>query len=278
MSKELKCVELNEKQLRKLQLLQVDMLVEFDRICKKYKIGYILDAGTLLGAVRHKGFITWDDDIDIRMLRSEYEHFCKIVRKELNQEIYFFQNEITDKNYFWGFAKIRRNGTEFVRLGQEHLKMKTGVFIDIFPCDGVPNNIILRKIHNFVALLSRKITYARIGARIEKKWLFKLGYQILSIVPVKTSFAIIHFLARTCDERKKRLVGCISWYGKKDKMGFKKEWFSDRSEIVFEGKEFQVPKDYHGFLVHSFGEDYMTPPPMEKRVGSALATAVKLID
>ncbi len=278
MSNEQKCVKLNENQLRKLQLLQVDMLVEFDRICRKHNIEYILDAGTLLGAVRYKGFIPWDDDIDIRMLRSDYEHLCKIINKEIDQNLYFFQNENTDKKYYWGYAKIRRNGTEFVRLGQEHLKMKTGIFIDIFPCDGVPTNKLLRVIHNFLALISRKITYARIGSRSEKNWFPRLGYIILSIIPVNLSFAIIHLLAHLCDERKNDLVGCISWYGKKDKVGFKKEWFTKHTEIEFEGSKFKAPKDHHGFLVHSFGEDYMTPPPVEKRNGSALATSVRFID
>ncbi len=270
-----RCVKLDNQQLRNLQLLQVDMLIEFDRICNKYGIGYILDAGTLLGAIRYKKFIPWDDDIDIRMLRSEYERFCEVVVKEMDQEQYFFQNEKTDKNYFWGYAKIRKTDTEFIRLGQEHLTMKTGVFIDIFPCDGVPNNIILKKLHNIAALISRKITYSRIGKRNEKNWAFKLGYQILSKIPISVSFGIIHFLKYICNEKNKKLVGCISWYGKKDKSGFKKEWFIDRCLIEFEEMKFQAPKDYHGFLIHSFGADYMIPPPVEKRVGSALATKIK---
>ncbi|HWT73642.1 MAG TPA: LicD family protein [Mobilitalea sp.] len=278
MTESQECVKLNEHELRKMQLLQLDMLIEFDRICNKHNIGYILDAGTLLGAVRNKGFIPWDDDIDVRMLRSEYEHFCRVVRKELDKGKYFFQNEETDPDYFWGYAKIRRNGTEFIRLGQEHLKMKTGVFIDIFPCDGVPGNKMVRKIHNFFALLSRKITYSRIGVRTEKNPIVRIGYRILMIFPVTLSFHIIHWLSRNCDERRNNLVGCIAWYGDKDKTGFKKEWFTERQYIEFEGKQFQAPKDYHGFLVHSFGKDYMTPPPMEKRIGSALATSVKLID
>ncbi len=273
-----KCVILESDELRKLQLLQIDMLIEFDRICKKNNIGYILDAGTLLGAVRYKGFIPWDDDIDIRMLRSDYESFCKIVEADLNSEKFIFQNEKTDKEYIWGYAKIRRKGTDFIRLGQEHLRMKTGVFIDIFPCDGLPKFKINKMIYNFLALMSRKIAYSRIGAKTEKNKYMRVLYKVLRCIPVKVSFIIIDILSRVIDERNKELVGCISWYGKKDKLGFKKEWFTDRILIDFEGMMFYAPKDYDGFLIHSFGEDYMTPPPEEKRVGSALATTVKLID
>lgn len=271
-------IKLDEVELRKLQLLQVDMLMEFDRICNKYKIAYIIDAGTLLGAVRYKGFIPWDDDIDIRMLRSDYVRFCKVARKELDNRLYYFQNVKTEKDYLWGYAKIRRVGTEFIRAGQEHLKMKTGVFIDIFPCDGLPNNKVVKKVHNMIALASRKISYARVGKKVEKKIMTRFLYQLLCLIPNKVSLLLTKFLAIICNERKQSLVGCISWYGDKDINGFKKIWFTNRCYIEFEGNKYQAPEDYHGFLVHSFGEDYMTPPPVAERVGSAVATSIKLIN
>lgn len=271
-------IKLSQEELRKLQLIQIDMLLEFDRICNKYNIPYIMDAGTLLGAVRHKGFIPWDDDIDIRMLRSDYIRFCKVVKNELDEHLYYFQNDKTEKNYLWGYAKIRRVGTEFIRTGQEHLKMKTGVFIDIFPCDGVPDNKVLKKIHNSIALASRKISYARVGKKVEKNIRIRFLYQLLCFIPNKISLFLIEFLSRICNEKNHDLVGCIAWYGEKDKNGFEKEWFKNRCKVDFEGNKYQAPKDYHGFLVHSFGEDYMTPPPVAKRVGSALATSIKLID
>lgn len=99
---------LNSEEHRKLQLIELELLEEVDRICDKYNIQYILDSGSLLGAVRHKGFIPWDDDADISMTRSEYEKFCKVCTEELKGSNFFFQNDNTDKYYRWGYGKLIR--------------------------------------------------------------------------------------------------------------------------------------------------------------------------
>ena len=102
--------ELTPKQFRKMQLTQLDMLVDFDRVCRKHGINYVIFTGTLLGAVRHKGFIPWDDDADIGILREDYEKFKK-VSNELNPEICYFQNHETDPEYRWEYGKLRRSNT-----------------------------------------------------------------------------------------------------------------------------------------------------------------------
>ena len=136
-------VKIEGELLRKLQMTELEMLIEVDRICRKYNIQYFLDGGTLLGAIRHNGFIPWDDDADIIMLRGEYEKFCKACKKELDTERFFLQDYRTDKHYLWGFAKMRRNHTTFLREGQEHVKCHTGVCIDIFYCDNIPDDPLL---------------------------------------------------------------------------------------------------------------------------------------
>ena len=115
---------------RKLQLLELDLLIELDRICRENHITYQIWAGTQLGAVRHKGFIPWDDDADVVMLREEYEKFRE-VSDQLNPDICFFQDHYNDPEYRWQYGKLRRTGTKYIRLGQEHIKCRTGVFIDV---------------------------------------------------------------------------------------------------------------------------------------------------
>ncbi len=122
-----KVKEIQGKEFRTLQMIQFQMLIEFDRVCRKNNIHYSIDGGTLLGAVRHKGFIPWDDDIDIAMLREDYEKL-KTVVNEFDPEICFFQDHETDPAYRWGYGKLRRTGTVFIRAGQEHINCKTVVF------------------------------------------------------------------------------------------------------------------------------------------------------
>ena len=112
-----KKIELSGHNLRRLQLNLLEMLIEIDRICRKYQIQYSLDGGTLLGAVRHGGFIPWDDDIDVIMRRSEYRKFYRACQKDLDSSRFFLQEYRTDRHYRWGYEKLRRRDTEFIRLG-----------------------------------------------------------------------------------------------------------------------------------------------------------------
>ena len=131
-------VNLDDKQLRQLQLIELEMLLEVDRICRKNQINYTITGGTLLGAVRHKGFIPWDDDADVALLRDEYERFCDACEKDLDKEKFFLQNWETDKNFNSGYAKLRRNNTHYVRVGQVKMKYHNGIympnFLRIFVC------------------------------------------------------------------------------------------------------------------------------------------------
>ena len=110
------------------------LLRELDRICTKYDIPYWLDGGTLLGAIRHGGFIPWDDDIDVAMLRNDYYRFLEVAKTELRDDIYL-QTRETDSDYPMFFAKLRDKYSTFHEPMYERLKCHKGIFLDIFPFD-----------------------------------------------------------------------------------------------------------------------------------------------
>ena len=204
-------VKIEGELLRKLQLMELEMLIEVDRICRKYDIQYFLDGGTLLGAVRHDGFIPWDDDADIIMLHEEYEKFYNACKKELNTERFFLQDYRTDKHYLWGFAKMRRNGTTFLREGQEHVKCHTGVCIDIFYCDNVPDNPMLRRLHYFYCYCIRKGQYSSVGKKAEKSPFLRAWYTLISKIPRDFWFWQLEMLTDRTSRKKTRLVRHVTF-------------------------------------------------------------------
>ena len=173
-------IKVGGDQLRQLQLIQLEMLVEVDRICRKCEIKYNIIAGTLLGAVRHGGYIPWDDDADVALLRPEYEKFRKACKTELDRSRFYFQDHRNTKGYRWGYGKLRRKHTLFLREYQEDMPYKQGVFIDIFPLDGVPDNYILRSLYNFECFCVRKILWSKVGKKADSVFWKRQIYKLLS--------------------------------------------------------------------------------------------------
>ena len=263
--------ELTKEQLRKMQLMEVEMVAEFDRVCRKHNILYSIDGGTLLGAVRHKGFIPWDDDMDIVMLREEYEKFKKVAH-EMNPDLCYFQDHSTDPNYLWGYAKLRRTGTSFVRIGQEHLKFKTGIAIDIFPLDDVPKSLIGQMLLDFYCFCLRKILWSEVAKKNEKGF-WKLWFKLINHISADRVHKSIDRMAaksRNDSPNRVRVLLFISngkLYFKsplKIRYSMPKEWFTDLSEYDFEGYKFWGTRDYDTRLTYQY-RDYMTLPPEDKR-------------
>lgn len=266
-------IQLTPENLRRLQLVELELLDEVDRICRKNNIQYTLYAGTLLGAVRHQGFIPWDDDADVNMLREDYEKLKKVA-DQLNPEICFFQDHDTDPNYRWGYGKIRRTGTKYVRAGQEHLKFETGIFIDVFPLDNVPNSLVGRVLQDWYCFFLRKILYSEVGKVSEKESPFARGvYSVLSRIPTDFVFRRLKRMTRNNKNSDPNDVRVLTFRaaGKlytrnslKSQYGVKKEWLREFAEYDFEGKKLMGPKNYDAYLSYMYG-DYMTPLPPEKR-------------
>lgn len=258
-------IKLEGETLRRLQLTELELMKEVDRICRKNKIDYSLDGGTLLGAVRHKGFIPWDDDADIMMTREEYERFYKACKKDLNTGKYFFQEFRTDPEYRWGYAKLRKNGTVFLREGQEHVKCHTGVCIDIFVFDKVPDHYLSRRFHWIMCFLVRKGLYSVVGAKNAKNSIIRLWYHILSLFPRNFWVHWLSCLVSSEQSKSRKLFSHLTYPNRKSiRFGLAGNYFDDYVDIEFEGYQFRTIKEYHHYLTELF-DDYMILPPTDKR-------------
>ena len=273
-------------ELRKLQLTQLELLREVDSICRKNNLRYFLSTGTLIGAVRHKGFIPWDDDVDVSMPYDDYIKFCKICETELDNKIFFLQTKDTDKYYEYIFAKLRLQNTLYIRKGQEHMKYHHGICIDIFPWYPVPTNAILESIFIKIVKWCKTILWSPIGAISEKRIFYKFLYRLLSFVPAKIPHGIIHKMCSWCSGDLLIDIG-EPFYGNK-KINKKRHSFINETrlqvkkhlqvtkiiEMEFEGYNYFAPSNYHYYLTFMYG-DYMTLPPIESRQGNHLASTIK---
>lgn len=260
-------IEFTPEMLRQLQMIQLEILLELDRICTRHNINYSLDGGTLLGAVRHKGFIPWDDDIDVIMLREEYERFFKICRTELDEDRFFLQEHRTDPHYRVGYTRIRRKNTVYVRAGQEKLKHQTGVLIDIFVLDNVPNSVPLRYLHRGVRFCFRKILWSATGRIVTPNIALRLLYGIVSVIPADAAFLGFEMLAKICNRKDTELVCHYAMTypnPKTNGFGTPSDLMHDYSNLEFEGHMFMAIKEYDRYLTMLYG-DYMVPPPPEQQ-------------
>ena len=275
---------LNPKQFRKMQLTELDMLVEFDKVCRKNNIKYVLFGGSLLGAIRHQGFIPWDDDADIGMLRQDYDEFKK-VSSQMDPSICYFQDHDTDPEYRWGYGKLRRTNTTYVRVGQEHLKCKTGIFVDVFPMDDVPLTLWGQIIQDFKLFLLRKVLWSEVAKKQSSGIVFVL-YSLLSKINVEFVFRIYKEYAKLSENSSPNRVRCLSFpaTGKlykrnplRERYSMPKSWFLERKEYTFEGKKFYGSKDYDTVLKYIYG-DYMKIPPEKDRKQHSPFSIIKFHD
>ena len=257
-------IQLDGKTLRRVQLIQLELLTEVDRICKKCAIRYNIIAGTLLGAVRHGGYIPWDDDADVALLRPEYEKFRKACETELDQTKFVFQDHRNTPGYRWGYGKLRRKDTVFLREHQEHMPYMQGIFIDVFPLDNVPDNYLLRSIHNFQCFCIRKILWSEVGRVAHKNPVMRKWYGLLSRAPLKTVFDIYRRFMEKGNCKETKLVRILTFPTPNRTWGYYRRWYEESVEIEFEGIAFQSIRDWDGYLTFKFG-DYMALPPEEKR-------------
>lgn len=259
-----KRITLSDSQLRLVQLTQLELLREVRRICKFKNIRYNIIAGTLLGAHRHGGFIPWDDDADVALLREEYEKFRIACETDLNTERYYFQDQKNTNGYRWGYGKLRKKGTEFVVAGTEHLPYEQGIWIDIFPLDNVPNSKAGRAFGNFHCFCIRKLLYSEAGRLREKNRFLRFIYWLLSRVECNAVFHHYERYATTLNNKQTRWVRILTFPTPNKEYGYLRAWYENSEDITFEGEKFSGIKDYDGYLTFKFG-NWRELPPVDQR-------------
>ncbi len=253
---------LNNIDTKRLQKIEVEMLKEFISVSEKLKLKYYVLGGTLLGAVRHKGFIPWDDDIDVGMPREDYEVFIKKAQ-ELLPENYFLQTFQTDSEWPANFAKIRNSNTTFIETSVKNRKINHGVYIDIFPLDWHEDNEFKLKIFNYKnKLYQASIAKSFYSEKSKHNW---KGY-IIKLLTIFTSSQKAlkkrEKLLKSNKGRMKLANYCGAW-GEKEIVPY--EWYGEGVDLQFEGVIVKAPNMYDKWLTQVYG-DYMKLPPIEKRV------------
>lgn len=262
---------LTTEQIREVQLAELEILKEIDRVCKKCNLRYFISDGTLLGAVRHKGFIPWDDDADVSMLRADYEKFRKACKSELNKEKFYFQDDRNTRGYRWGYGKVRMKGTEFIRPFQSDLAYEQGIFVDVFPLDGVPDDNILRTIKNFECFVVRKILWSKVGQFADKSSIKRKVYSLLAKIPEKDVKRYLHSMVkRSMKNPNTQLVRILTYDTATILYGYMRDWYEHGAEYEFEGYTFTGIKEYENYLSNFYGK-YMNIPPDDKKPVSKLA-------
>lgn len=259
-------INLSDEQKKLLQGIELEMLREFDRVCRIHRIHYCLAYGSLLGAVRHKGFIPWDDDVDICMTRENYNKFQKVANKTLKPE-FFFQSHETEKNYMLFYGRLRNKHTVFKETYFADYDIQSGAYLDIFPVDKINADRVSDKLRWTYFRVLRIISnskYYKIEAREGKKKYFAVAIRALTFfIPIQRLFDLETRLAEKINRSGGNYyINLTSPYGKRD--CFPLSYYDKTQSIIFEDNKFETFGKFEKVLQTMYGE-YMEFPPPEKR-------------
>lgn len=258
------CDFLVTKERKKLWAILIDLLIQFDIICRKHNLKYVALGGTLLGVVRHRGFIPWDDDIDVGMPREDYEKFLEIAPKELDDP-YFLQIPGKDKDYFFGYAKFNNSNTTAISHCFRYCTHNHGIFLDVFPLD----NIDIDKLDEYYKkendlILENSANMRRSNPYPSERDIEKMSkYEERDPKEVLAELNEMHAKSNENKSEYCKISGCTVY--SPQRLVYKWSDLLDLTEADFYGHRILVPKDTHSVLRRAFGENYMQFPPIEER-------------
>ncbi len=246
-------------ELRSHQNAMLRILKEIHRICDLHGISYMLFAGSALGAVRHEGFIPWDDDLDVVMLREDYERFLALAPRELDRETFFLQAEFTPEWPMF-FSKMRLNGTTCLEKYHPKCPHHQGVYVDIFPCDRAYDNQILRKLQYYASkiIIAKSLDQRGYDTDSTGK---KLVMALCRLIPRKPLLKFCRPKGAGQSELVHVFLGGGAAY---DRSVFPGQWIREKQDGTFEGGTYPISAHYDALLTTLYG-DYRRIPPEEER-------------
>lgn len=266
-------MELTNQQITELKQRELELFRAFIDVCEKLGIKYYVVAGTLLGAVRHQGFIPWDDDIDIAMFRKDYDTFIQQGQQYMPRD-FFIQTHDTDPDFPANFCKIRNSATTFVESSMANRRINHGVFIDIFPLDFYPEKgrLFFEIMHKLQII---RITDAFVPSRGMKK-ITKI-IRIFTRLLYPSITAAVHarekMISSVPPPEDNLVISNSSIYRRREIVPY--SWYGDGVTLDFEGLKVTAPVRYHELLSHLYG-DYMQPPPESERIPHHFVSAFDL--
>lgn len=242
---------------------------EIARICEKNNLTYFVVGGTLLGAIVHKGYIPWDDDLDIAMPRDDYDKFINVYSKELDDRFYLHHTS-TDPNYWLPFAKVRMNNTVFLEEKRKNVKAHAGIYVDIFPFDYAPDmNSMLAKvkwrwmtyINNYInATVTGMKTKSRSGAMI---------YKLFTLTSIEKLSVHRDKIMRSFDTGKRAYYVDLAGGRRLDNSYFPINDILPTKMLPFGSEEVVAPKDPNKYLLQLYTEKYKVIPPKDQQITHA---------
>ena len=247
--------------MKKVWAIELNILEEIDRICRKHGIRYYAAFGTLLGVVRHQGFIPWDDDLDIVMMRPDYERFRRVAKNELCEK-YELQEELSP--YLnRSFYKVRDGRTAAVEFSEFPEEYNQGIFVDVFPlddgCDSpaeITPEFVMKK-EMWAALVNPGEILAMLSANAN----FVLPPDILRFIATDKTGKGLQMFGEFCSTHfgSSKKVDMLVRESEHPGRGMMREWFDKVLYLPFENFLIPVPEGYEKWVIHRFGTDYMTP-------------------
>lgn len=244
---------------KKLWSVELDIIKEIDKICEKHAIKYCVLGGALIGAIRHKGFIPWDDDMDIGMLRSDYEKFLEVAPKELDDR-FFIQNGINDKDYYDKLIRVRDKNTTGIVKKDLGSKCNNGIFIEIYPFDSVNPNKWKFNVQIFRAKVLNAILHYSVYSDKKKFRTFIANFACKLLGKERIMEKLTYILSLYNNSGCEYVDILLAPYNCK----YKKSDMEETIKVPYEYLELSIPKGYDACLRTTYG-DYMIMPPIEKR-------------